>query len=351
MDPQLEELVTSLLYEGYALYPYTPGATKNATPTPFGIVYPPGYAAALRRRVRPPADRLCAVRRRAGELSAEVRFLQPAGERHQAMPRRIELGEPGRSRSTSARFADASRLARGGTTAGAGLRPQRDDLRRPDADRAEALRHSLLSTHVVLRTDGWPLRLSARFTGRRNVNSWPVLASGSDDAVLGAAIVLPDHPQLSPKSRGDLFDATEIEEALLLHVQALSDGERRDISEQDPAVREMLARAAAATPEDLFRLHGDAASMEPSNFLGEQELALDGPSLRRGAARCVLRLGPDGDPHDAMLDGRLATIERIYVDYDDRVHLGVTVDDDPGHDVMRSSGRYLFFKPGEVEIR
>ena len=41
----LDELVSSLLYEGYALYPYTPGATKNATPTPFGIVYPPAYAA------------------------------------------------------------------------------------------------------------------------------------------------------------------------------------------------------------------------------------------------------------------------------------------------------------------
>ena len=41
----LEELVRTLLYEGYALYPYTPGATKNATPTPFGIVYPPVYAA------------------------------------------------------------------------------------------------------------------------------------------------------------------------------------------------------------------------------------------------------------------------------------------------------------------
>ena len=42
---RLEELVKTLLYEGYALYPYTPGATKNATPTPFGIVYPPVYAA------------------------------------------------------------------------------------------------------------------------------------------------------------------------------------------------------------------------------------------------------------------------------------------------------------------
>ena len=48
MREPLEELVSSLLYEGYALYPYTPGATKNATPTPFGIVYPPAYAESLR---------------------------------------------------------------------------------------------------------------------------------------------------------------------------------------------------------------------------------------------------------------------------------------------------------------
>ena len=45
MDEALERVVSSLLYEGYALYPYTPEATKNATPTPFGIVYPPVYAA------------------------------------------------------------------------------------------------------------------------------------------------------------------------------------------------------------------------------------------------------------------------------------------------------------------
>ena len=44
MNAALEELLGTLLYEGYALYPYTPGATKNATPTPFGIVYPPAYA-------------------------------------------------------------------------------------------------------------------------------------------------------------------------------------------------------------------------------------------------------------------------------------------------------------------
>ncbi len=47
--------------------------------------------------------------------------------------------------------------------------------------------------------------------------------------------------------------------------------------------------------------------------------------------------------------GRTATIERIYLDYDGRVHLAVTVDDDPGQDLLREMGRYLFFDPREVD--
>jgi hypothetical protein len=345
MDPHLEALVTSLLYEGYALYPYTPGATKNATPTPFGIVYPPAYAA----RTDGAFDHLridCALEQGSGEgLSAEVRFLQPAGERHQAAPHRVELSGPGVESFDFGAVRGRVRLATRGSRARVCVHNETsfDD---PDADRTEALRHSLLSTHVILRVERGRF-LSPLDSPGDNVNSYPVLASENDDAVLGAAVVLPDHPQLSQKSRGDLFDATEIEEALLLHVHALSDGEREEISEQDPAVREMVARAVAATPEDLFELH---ASMEPSNFLGEQELEVDHRRFIRGG-KVVLRLGKGGDPHDAILDGRLATIERIYVDYEDHVHLGVTVDDDPGRDVMRSSGRYLFFKPEEVEIR
>ncbi len=344
MDPQLEALVTSLLYEGYALYPYTPGATKNATPTPFGIVYPPAYAAgadAAFDRVR--ID--CELAEAADALSAEVRFLQPAGERHQAMPRRIELAGPGEDHFDFGAVRGRVRLAQRGDRVRVCVHNE-TAFDRPDGDRAEALRHSLLSTHVIVRAEGGRFVSPVESPGD-NVNTWPVLASHGDDTVLGAAIVLPDHPQLSPKSGGDMFDATEIEEALLLHVHALSDGERREIEQQDPAVREMIVRAAAATPDDVFRLH---ASMEPSNFLGEQELTVDERTFVRGG-KVVLRLGRDGDPHDAILDGRLATIERIYVDYDDRVHLGVTVDDDPGRDVMRSSGRYLFFKPDEVEIR
>ena len=63
----------------------------------------------------------------------------------------------------------------------------------------------------------------------------------------------------------------------------------------------------------------------------------------------LLRPGTERDPFDRMLDGRRATLERIYVDYDDRVHLGVTVDDDPGQELMRETGRYLFFFADEVQ--
>ncbi len=39
-----------------------------------------------------------------------------------------------------------------------------------------------------------------------------------------------------------------------------------------------------------------------------------------------------------MLDGRRATIERIFTDYDGKTHLGVTIDDDPGQELMRETG-------------
>ncbi len=61
-----------------------------------------------------------------------------------------------------------------------------------------------------------------------------MLVEDGDRAVLGAAIVLPEHPELAPESLGNLFDNTEIEEALLLHVQALSDGSARRSATRTP---------------------------------------------------------------------------------------------------------------------
>ena len=134
------------------------------------------------------------------------------------------------------------------------------------------------------------------------MNSWPVLATAADDAVLGAAIVLPDHPAAGPESRGNLFDGTEIEEALLLHVHALSEGEREAIAEQDPAVREMVEPRGGRHPEDLLRLHGvmqPTPTDEPANSPGEAEVEVDGrdlPARRQGGAAPA----PERDLHDRI---------------------------------------------------
>ncbi len=98
-----------------------------------------------------------------------------------------------------------------------------------------------------------------------SINTYPILATPADNVLVGAAIVLPDHPQLAPESRGNLFDGTEIEEALVLHVMALSDGEREQIAAGDPAIRELVARTVAATPEDLVRLHGRTVLTDPGS--------------------------------------------------------------------------------------
>lgn len=80
---------------------------------------------------------------------------------------------------------------------------------------------------------------------------------------------------------------------------------------------------------------------------GEPHVAIDGVIYQRGD-KIRLKPGTERDLYDKMLDGRIATIERVYLDYDDKIYVGVTVDDDPGQDVMRESGRYLFFFTHEL---
>ena len=183
-----------------------------------------------------------------------MRFLQASGDRHQGVARSLELpaarverladGVPAQEFSFAGEHELRGRLRMRAELLGDGRARIRlcvhntteidDD---GDVERPVALVSSLLSTHVVLRVDGGrfisPIENegpnAAAVAACENVNTWPVLASPEDDVVLGASMFLPDHPRIAPESLGSLFDSTEIEEALLLHVQTLSDdGESRD---------------------------------------------------------------------------------------------------------------------------
>src|SRR3954467_14170628 len=76
-----------------------------------------------------------------------------------------------------------------------------------------------------------------------------------------------------------------------------------------------------------------------------------GPVELKPGDRVVLRPLKGSDVMDIALAGRTATIESIMQDYEDRVYVVVTVDDDPGKEfgLERKPGHRFFFSPFEVE--
>jgi hypothetical protein len=65
-----------------------------------------------------------------------------------------------------------------------------------------------------------------------------------------------------------------------------------------------------------------------------------------------VRLRPRGraDIFDMALEGMAATISAIEQDFEGRIYLAVTIDDDPGRDLgeLRQPGHRFFFTPEEV---
>lgn len=54
------------------------------------------------------------------------------------------------------------------------------------------------------------------------------------------------------------------------------------------------------------------------------------------------------DAQDLFLRDRTALVETVLHDVDGGVHLAVTVEGDPGADIRREQGRFLYFQPDEV---
>ncbi len=67
--------------------------------------------------------------------------------------------------------------------------------------------------------------------------------------------------------------------------------------------------------------------------------------------KVLLRPKAGGDIFDLALAGKVAVIEAIEQDYENKVHFAVVVDDDPGKDMgmLRQPGHRFFFSPEEVE--
>ena len=296
MSGALDELVSSLLYEGYALYPYTPGATKNATPTPFGIVYPPATPGSGATSTTSSSSASSSGGDPRVDVEAVV-FLQATGERPPGgraadRPRRARASR--RSSTTASGRGRVEAVEPGAPRARCASRTSRRARRALPAPRRSSARCSRRTP--LLRAPRRPLRLPAR--GRRAARtSTPGRCWRPRPTTRSSAPRSSSRTTRSSRRRAaaSLFDGDRDRGgAAAARARALATPSARRSRRQDPAVREMVERAPRSTPEDIMRLHGHAAarrrpSSAPTRDAASSEAVVDGVTFRPGD-RLVLRL-------------------------------------------------------------
>lgn len=247
-------------------------------------------------------------------------------------------------------------------------------------DRAEALRRSLVAAHLLVRLDDGrflsltdpPEWAAGHVAGCRNDGVWPVLVGPptSADVALCSPIILPDHPQLAPESTTQFYDGTEIDEMLSLRALTLTDAEKRAVRGTDARAAEVLDRVEGLPADLMDRLHGAIRYLEhverpptdesppsgiPPRAAGPSANgttdAMDSrpPEVAVGTHVMLRPRATSTDAQDLFLAGRPATVMRVVEDVDGQTHLAVVLDDDPGRDVALDYGRFLYFRPDEVE--
>jgi hypothetical protein len=89
--------------------------------------------------------------------------------------------------------------------------------------------------------------------------------------------------------------------------------------------------------------------LEPQSA-GPPRAVIDGVAITKGS-RVRLHPRPGGDILDLALAGKVAYVEAIEQDFEDKVHVAVTVADDPGRDLgdERQPGHRFFFALEELE--
>jgi hypothetical protein len=359
-------IADAVLYEGYLLYPYRASAPKNRSRWQFGVLMPPAYVE------RDPSERSwtqteCVVERGA-RIDVLVRFLQ-VRRRDDGWDEAVacETAADGPFTIEGGRDADAIRESLSGKVSvhteplpgpwgAVKLRVRVDNLSAaPDAgDRQSALPFAFVATHLLIAAEGGaflsmvdpPEWARAHVEACENIGTWPVLVGppGQRDIVLSSPIILYDHVELAPESPGDLFDGTEIDEILTLRTLALTEAEKTEARATDPRAAALIDRTEALDADALGRLHGRIRPVP-----AEPAVQVAGHRVARGSA---VRLRPGArraDAQDMFLAGRHAVVEAVLHDLEDNPYLAVTLADDPGAELQRSHGRFLYFGPDEVE--
>jgi hydrogenase maturation protease len=173
--------------------------------------------------------------------------------------------------------------------------------------------------------------------------------------MLSAPIILPDYPQIALESNGDFCDATEIDEMLALRVMTMTDHEKREMRSVDAHARSILERTERLAPNHFRNLHGTMRAVKAAEefFNPPRRIAttfIKGVPVKTGDK---VRIHPQNraDAFDLLLAGKIAVIEAIEQDAEDKIHLAVVIEDDPGKDLglLRQPGHRFFYGLNEVE--
>jgi hypothetical protein len=262
----------------------------------------------------------------------------------------------------------------------------------PVADKADAIRSSLIGAHLLLAASEAdfvsllePPPAAAAAAGRcRQHRCWPVLAgpAGATDVVLGAPIILYDHPEVAEQSPGALYDSTEIDEILTLRVMTMTEAEKAEARATDPRARAIIDRCDAMSAAELQQLHGilrdpgafptgvrdarsDVRDVEPPTFdTGElpwwdpavdtevrpesDAVFINGVRVAKGS---LVRVHPSrrADAQDLFFADQVARVTAVLADVDGGVHVALVLVDDPAADLHDWYGRYFYFAPDELE--
>jgi hypothetical protein len=422
-------IADAVLYEGYLLYPYRASSAKNRSRWQFGVLGPPAAAAAafgeapgmtmqcllqpggsvdlhlrflqlqvrevqrlepdgshtavaaltvadqtllswdeaVEREITPPAFRV----RDGADVPIEVPGgvdVEPILDRHgTTVGRIVRRREPLTARLRAGVEGDDGYLRLTVTVT--------NEHPAPVADKDTAIRCSLIGAHLLLEAHDAafvslldPPPAAAAAAGRcRQQRCWPVLAGapGSADVVLGAPIILYDHPQVAEQSPGALFDSTEIDEILTLRVMTMTDDEKAEARATDPRARTIIDRCDTMSAADLQQLHGilrdpgmpafdtgDRPWWDPeadAEVRPETDaVVINGVPVAKGS---LVRVHPSrrADAQDLFFAGQVARVTAVLGDVDGAVHVALVLVDDPAADLHDWYGRYLYFAPDELE--
>jgi hypothetical protein len=338
----LEKIANAVLYEGFLLYPYRKSSFKNQKSWHFGTLGPEGGSDPSMMQTQ------CLVEGdEKTRIDFKIRFLQDEIER--------EVSPDGLALATESVRHEFEFPPVDGTVEVESARVTERLFRFTVRIRNMGAAGSMLSTHTLLGVrDGAfcslldpPEDYRAAATACQNIGTWPVLAGreGERQLMLSSPIILYDYPQIAPESVGDFFDGTEIDEMLTLRVLTLSDHEKEELRGGGDQAREILDRTEGLPPEQVAKMHGAIRGLCNAGLRKARLEFREGDRVR-------LRPRKKADIFDIALEGKVAIVEAVERDFEDRVHLAVTVEDDPGRDfgIARQIGHRFFFSPEEVEL-